>query len=324
MTNPQAGEHDVGVPVTSTPEAEDHEAAAAICGEKPHTVVEITRIPSGNQLASRSKQPGRFKRLWRWINREPPWWVSQILVAVLVGLLVGGLILFSGNYFSDRQARQARQLENLRFLRDRVATNPNQPFPFAHLDFEGQDLVFLKLPRASFNDANLSGAHLLGSDLTGADLTGANLRGANLSGAKLGGANLCGADLTGAFVSDASLRDAILTGANLTRANFQITVLTGAKFSSRSYFRVGEDLPTELCDVADTGPSNLTETDLCSSNLAGADLEATSNLTSAKLGNIHYDEKTTWPDGFRPPPSQPLAPYSDIPLPFCDLSTGRR
>ena len=213
MTNQQAGENDADAPGTSNPQTEDHDAAAAICGEKPHTVTK--------QLVSRSKQPGRFKRLWRWINRQPPWWVSQILVAVLVGLLVGGVILFSGNHFNDIQARQARQfndiqarqarqLENLRFVRDRAATNPNQPFPFAHFDLEGQDLRLLQLPRASFNYANLSGADLAGSDLTDADLMGANLSGANLSAAILAGANLCNANLTGAYVYSADLADAIL------------------------------------------------------------------------------------------------------------------
>jgi len=109
--------------------------------------------------------------------------VSQILVAVLVGLLVGGLILFSGNHFSDRQARHALQIENLRFVRDRVTATPNMPFPFAHFDLEGQDLSLLPLARAEFSSANLSGAQLSRSDLTHADLRNANLRGANLSGA---------------------------------------------------------------------------------------------------------------------------------------------
>jgi uncharacterized protein YjbI with pentapeptide repeats len=297
MTNPQAGEHDVGGPVTTSPQAEDHDAAAAICGEKSHTVTK--------QLVSRSKQSGRFKRLWRWINREPPWWVSQIFVAVLVGLLVGGLILFSGNHFSDLQARHALQLENLRFVRDRVAaTTANGRFPFAHLDLEGQDLTQLPLAHADFRDANLSDANLSGADLTGADLSFANLRDAWLPGARLDGANLCGADLTDAIVYEAFFRDAVLVGANLTRAFFDKAALTGAKFSSSDW---------EFC-----GPANLTETNLCSSNLAGADLKAASNLTSAKLNHIHYDEKTIWPDGFRPPtPSEALSPGGITPFAHC-------
>ena len=292
MANQHAAENDAGAPVTSSPQAEDHDAAAAICGEKPHTVTK--------QLVGRSKQPGRFKRLWRWINREPPWWVSQILVAVVVGLLVGGLILFSGNHFSDLQTRRALQLENLRFVRDRVAaTTPNQQFQFAHFDLEGQDLNLLPLAHANFREANLSRARLAGADLTGADLAFANLRGADLDGAHLDGANLCHADLTDASALTATLRDAVLPGANLTRAYFSYAVLTGAKFSSS---------PKEFCD-ATFGPPNLTETELCSSDLAGADLKAASNLTSAKLSHIHYDETTIWPERFQPPPSQPLAGY---------------
>lgn len=297
MTNQQAGEHDTDAPVTSSPQTEDRDAAAAICGEKTHTVTK--------QSVSRSKQPGRFKRLWRWINREPPWWVSQVLVAVLVGLLVGGLILFSGNHFSDLQARHALQLENLRFVRDRVAaTAPNQPFQFAHFDLEGQDLNRLPLAHANFREANLSRARLAGADLTGADLAFANLRDADLDGAHLDGANLCHADLTGAYVVTATLRDAVLPGANLTRAYFSYAVLTGANFSSG---------PKEFCDATFVGPPNLTETDLCSSNLAGADLKAASSLTSAKLSHIHYDETTKWPERFQPPPSQPPSSYIQVP-----------
>jgi uncharacterized protein YjbI with pentapeptide repeats len=305
MTNQQVPENDAGAPVmTSSPQAEDHDAAAAICGEKLHPVMK--------QSVSRSKQSGRFKRLCRWINREPPWWVSQVLVAGLVGLLVGSVIFLSGNHVSDIQARQARQLENLRFVRDRAATNPKQPFPFAHLDLGGQDLYLAQLPRANFVLANLSGADLAGADLTHADFMGANMRGANLSGAFLDGANLCHADLTDAYADSAIFPNAILTGANLTRANFQHVLLTNAMFSSATFH--GEHVE-ETCDVDNEagGPSNLTETKLCAAYLEGADLKAAVNLTSAKLNHIYYDEKTIWPDGFRPPkPSEALPPEGDV------------
>jgi uncharacterized protein YjbI with pentapeptide repeats len=302
MTNQRAGDNDAA-PVTSNAQAEDHDAAAAMCGEKSD--------PAMEQSVSPSKQSGRFKRLCRRINHEPPWWVSQIFVAVLVGLLVGGVTLFSGKYFSDIQARQSRQLENLRFVRDRAAKIPNQRSPFAHLDLEGQDLSGLQLSRASFNYANLNGADLGGSDLTDADLMGAKLRGASLSGANLAGANLCFADLTGANIESAKLPDAILGSANLTRANFQRAFLARAKFSHAS-FQVDEHTG-EICPVVDEfgddAPPNLTKTDLCSSDLAGADLKEASNLTSANLDHIHYDENTKWPDGFRPPkPSESLTP----------------
>jgi hypothetical protein len=52
MTNQQAGENDADAPGTSNPQTEYHDAAAAICGEKSHTVTE--------PLVSRSKQSGRF------------------------------------------------------------------------------------------------------------------------------------------------------------------------------------------------------------------------------------------------------------------------
>jgi uncharacterized protein YjbI with pentapeptide repeats len=274
MANQQAEENDTDAPVTSSPQPEDHDAAAAICGEKSHTVVK--------QLVSRSKQPGRFKRLWRRSYAKPPWWVEQIFGAGIVGLLVaslvGGATVLSGKYFSDIQARQAQhfsdiqarqtlQLENLRFVRDRAAAaKPDEPFPFAGLDLEGQDLRELTLPHANFENANLTRAYLVGADLSGADLVHVSLRGAWLDPGDLEAADLCAADLTDARFDEASLRDAVLGGADLTRASFQDADLTGAKFGSsdKMFF----------CKAA----PNLTETDLCSSNLAGADLKRASNL----------------------------------------------
>jgi hypothetical protein len=230
MTNQHAGGNDAGA-VTSSPQAEDHDVAAAICGEESHTETKQEESHTETEKSvSRSKQPGRFKRLWRWINRQPPWWVSQILVAGLVGVVVGGLILVSGNRFNDLQARHALQLENLRFVRDRAATNPNKPFPFGRLDLEGQDLSFLPLARADFNNAKLDRAQLLGSVLTHADFGYASLRSADVSGARLDGASLWRADLTGADFRYADLSFSELGAADLKGAD-----LTGAKLDHIHY-----------------------------------------------------------------------------------------
>lgn len=257
MTSPQAGEHDAD--------------ASALSGEKLPAVTSMTWIPSWGASPVRSKQPSRLKRLGRRLNHEPPWWVSQILVAVLVGLVVGGALLLSGKQLDDRvraredeiaarQALHAEQIENLRFVRDR-ALKSGDPLPFASLHLEGQDLHSLALPGANF-----TGAHLDGALLVGANLTGANLMDAYLSRA-----NLVGADLVGAYLSRADLSGANLSFAYLSRAN-----LIGA------YLR-GADL----------------RADLRGAYLRGAD------LTGANLTNIYYDTSTTWPAGFPHPPSRP-------------------
>ncbi len=300
MTHEQPGENDAGVPVSGRPEAEQHETDAAL---------------------SDSKQPGWLRRQWNRSKTRPPWWVEQLfgagIVGLLVSVLVGGTTFVLGKHFSDIQARQTLHLDNVRFVRERVANTPNQRFQFAGLDLEGQDLYLLPLSHANFRDAKLSRALLAGADLTGADLMGADLRGANLSGANLDGANLCAADLSGAFVDSALLRGAILAGANLTEANFQHTVLTGAKFVS-SEFQMDEHTQ-EGCE---SDRSNLTKTDLLYSDLAGADLkEVAPSLTSANLSHIYYDGKTIWPDWFRPPPSD-STPYQ-VPPPLGQIPPPR-
>lgn len=139
----------------------------------------------------------------------------------------------------------------------------NAPLPAARLNG-------LILTRANLTGANLRGAKLREAYLTGADLTGANLTEADLGRADLTEAVLGGADLFGADLFGADLRWADLSGANLTRANLTSANLSGA---------------------------NLTRADLSGANLSGA------NLRGADLTEIRHDEKTRWPEGFTPPPS---------------------
>jgi uncharacterized protein YjbI with pentapeptide repeats len=80
------------------------------------------------------------------------------------------------------------------------------------------------LPKALFNNADLTGCDLTKAFLRGADLAGAHLEGANLTDAILGDANL--RDAT--FDKESKLERADLQGANLSKAKLIGTCLQGA------------------------------------------------------------------------------------------------
>jgi uncharacterized protein YjbI with pentapeptide repeats len=154
----------------------------------------------------------------------------------------------------------------------------------------GEDARVQLLSGAHLSQADLSGAHLSGADLRGADLSGADLSGAilwqaHLSGADLRGADLSGADLGGAILWQAHLSGADLRGAYLFKAFLRGAFLRGANLS-------GADLRRAFLRTADLRGANLRE-----ANLRGAD------LARAELHGITYDDNTTWPDNFTPPPS---------------------
>ena len=85
------------------------------------------------------------------------------------------------------------------------------------------------------------------------------------SGFDLQGQSLAGLDLRGAQFDKANLQDAKLSYSDLR--------------------------PTA------SGPTTLFAADLTGANLTGA------NLDHTNLDGVHYDEKTKWPVGFKPPPS---------------------
>ncbi len=151
-------------------------------------------------------------------------------------------------------------------------------------------LIDAKLIRAILIDAILTGAHLRGAVLTDANLTDANLQGAKLTDAILTDAILTNAILTNAILTDAILTDAILTNANLRFADLTDANLTDANLS-------GADLRNAILEGAD-----LTGADLRRAGLEGVDLIG-AVLTGANLEGVRYNDKTTWPKGFDPPPS---------------------
>ena len=102
---------------------------------------------------------------------------------------------------------------------------------------------------------------------------------------------------TGAREHAAGLRfDGVdLTGADLSGAD----LTTWVDFPDRTY---GSE-PVSGEPVTHPG-TDLTGADLTHANLSGTDL-TDADLTDASLTDVFYDEDTTWPNGFDPPPSAP-------------------
>ena len=128
-----------------------------------------------------------------------------------------------------------------------------------------------------------------------ASLGGANLQSADLGDANLQEANLVNANLQGAFLADANLQEAFLGGANLQeaelrRANLQEASLFGANLQ-RAYLADAKLQGAYMRDA------KLQEAELRRANLQGAELR------DANLRGTKYNNSTTWPEGFTPPPN---------------------
>jgi uncharacterized protein YjbI with pentapeptide repeats len=262
----------------------------------------MTWIPSWSPSLGRSKQPGRLKRLGRRLNQTPPWWVSQILVATLVSLIVGGSILFAGNRFTEHQARHAERLENLRFVRDRALNNQGVggPFAFSGFDLQDQSMDGLKLPQADFVLAKLRGAKLQATDLTGADFWRADLRDAALGLATLTGAHLTYTDASRAAFPQANLHNSEFLSPNLHDAELEWADLSCATLTNVDFTHA------DLLD-ANLTCATIAGSDFTNADLEGADLSTAHILDSHypnKFDNIYYDASTKWPAGFHPPPSR--------------------
>jgi hypothetical protein len=79
---------------------------------------------------------------------DPQWWMQNIIVAVIVGVMVSVAAIF-GQYWVDnrryvredemaaRQARHDEQMENLQFVRSGSSPDPDDARPYATFDLEG-------------------------------------------------------------------------------------------------------------------------------------------------------------------------------------------
>ena len=264
----------------------------------------------------------RSKGIRGWVRRQQDDLIRDLLIGFVVLAIGFGAAALWDSRLAERQNQLTQDLaegqnqltqdlakaseiqENVRFVRQVVIDN-RAPKPFRGLNLRRATLSGLDLacenhkavPSTSCADlegADLIGADLFSTDLFGADLIAAklafavlahaDLEGAGLSLADLTGADLEYADLKGAFLEGANLDDALLTWADLTGAHLKGAHLKGANLS-------GPDLSGE-----GLGGADLTGADLTLADLTLADLE------EADLTGVCYDQTTTWPEGFTPPP----------------------
>jgi uncharacterized protein YjbI with pentapeptide repeats len=153
------------------------------------------------------------------------------------------------------------------------------------IDLDGADLTTARLRDANFREVDLSGTHLHRADMSQAKLAGANLSRADMSRAQLVGADLRGADLSEVDLSEAFMYDAVLTGASLRKSLLPGAQLNGANLRGTDF----------------TG-AILRGSDLPGANLLRKHIPEWFNLPEVELSGAVYDENTTWPEGFTPPP----------------------
>jgi hypothetical protein len=223
-------------------------------------------------------------------SHEPPWWVRDGVLALVIGLilLIGQWVIDDRRsdreiQMSARQSDEAERRDNLRFIRDQ-SKNEKAVRPFAAMDLRNQ--TFIGLPMS-------------GADLRSADLTDARLEGADLSDARMTGAKLYDTDLTGAVLSSADLScsklDMTICADFIVRVRFGKANMSAAKLVHS--FVVASDFGGAKLSQAD-----LTGIDMHQTLLNGADL-STANLTDVKFVDVCYDDETLWPANFKPPKS---------------------
>jgi uncharacterized protein YjbI with pentapeptide repeats len=130
-------------------------------------------------------------------------------------------------------------------------------------------------PGRPFSEIDLQGQNLTGLHLEGAQFDDANLQYANFSWSHFEpkpGVGEFGPELTESSFTRAHMRRAILYFANLRGA---------------------------WLDRADLRNAYLVDAHLEGAHLQGA------NLDGAVLYDVYYDQYTSWPEGFTPPPRNP-------------------
>ncbi|WP_159600067.1 pentapeptide repeat-containing protein [Agromyces humi] len=204
----------------------------------------------------------------RFFTDEPNWFVSDVIVAVLVGGVLFGISFYvqgnadraqreSDQRVSDSIARQA-QLDNNRLYVYTMSSNRVVNASFDSMDLTDQHLPGVHLPGAEFRGAILNGASLRDSDLRGADFWNAeweeaDFSGADLTGAQFGRIGLSSTDDKPAWTFfAANLSHAKLFG--MVLEDIQAANFSGAQLSDVDMTAVHPDTVRELvADGAFTG-----------------------------------------------------------------------
>lgn len=193
-------------------------------------------------------------------------------MGIVVGLVSGGILVGYQLVEEDRRQQEAIRLENLRYVRDKSSEDPELGRFFESFDLEGQSLSGLRLAKAEFGDANLSGATMHSFHSPDGRFTGT------------------------------VLRDVFATDSDFTKARFSLSDMResniDAVFDESIFFYV-------RAQGTDFGESTFIGAVMSCVDLRGADLGET-DLTSARLVNVIHDSDTVWPPGFNPPESVDL------------------
>lgn len=220
---------------------------------------------------------------------DPPWWFREGLLALVVAGVIGvctvtvqkdiddqrsdreaaaaKLLAEQTDEAARRQAELAQRLENQRFVRERSAKEIRDR-PFQDLDLTELSLSGLSLRGADFRMAKMKSTTLRDSDLRGADFAFADMN------------------------TRTDFNSSDLTGAAIVRVGGGIDPMVGNFFNS-------ELISAKLIGVTftDLGPADLSGAMLQYADLSRVDLSA------AKLDGACYNESTSWPQDFTPPPS---------------------
>jgi uncharacterized protein YjbI with pentapeptide repeats len=321
MAGPQAGEHesdtsDVAAKESPPPEVTDMKPEAGS-----ESSVDLSKEP----LLGPKRWRDTLKRLRTWFS-DPPWWVTNGLVALFISLVVYAVQAHSDkerdaeNQKLQRvQAQSAQRLEDLRFVRERASSSGQPAEAFSEFDLQCQDLSWLPLDQADFDRADLRHTNSVGISLRDSHLLSADLRGANMVKAVLDNSGLVNVDFGGADLTNASLRGALLHGAWLISTVLKGADLTGAHLEANDTLVITGHQPAHLDPAnlagADLEGAKLDRANLSGANLSGADLAnldlTSTNLTGANLSGIYYDTSTKWPAGL-PHPKSTAAPGAAI------------
>lgn len=201
--------------------------------------------------------------------RDPLWWFKEVLAALIIGGLLATGTVLGQKLVDDRRSEREMQAA--------LAAN-RHGLQLENLRFVRENSWNTPDDARRFAELDLADQNLVGLHLTGSDFARADLTGANLSASDLAGSNFA---------------RAALHGTNLTR-----TILRGAYFGPERIPDAADQLGADLSN-ADLSDADLTGADLGHANLTGA------NLDHANITNVFYDQTTTWPQGFTPPPSRP-------------------
>jgi hypothetical protein len=223
----------------------------------------------GDQVAE--DRPDAANPVRGWLGRQRDDLIRDLVIGVVVLIVGFGAAALWDSRLGERQNQVARA----------IAKNQDQFSSQLATDNEIQENIWF-VRQVVIDDA--AAKPFRGLDLRRASLNGLDLGCATESEPPTGCADLVGADL-----SEADLRSADLFAASLGQAN-----LSSAKASFARLTR------------ASLGYANLRGAGLRGASLAYANLRGTNltgaDLTGANLKGVCYSSRTTWPDGFTPPP----------------------